>query len=317
MVEKQRNIYGINLRKYSEYINTALLKLYRTKIKHSVSEKIIHISDPSLSDLVKIFPNAVLTVHDLYYLNNKSNSRIYSYMMKERYRTISSFDYILANSDFTKKSLIKKLKIDYRKISVVYPGTDIDDFKNKKTKNKKSIGFADSDIVLINVAYDTPNKNLKFLYRMLSSLPANYKLVRVGKNTEENIEYSKKINVYSRIKFIENLDDYQLRKYYHNSDIFVYPSIFEGFGYGNVEAMASGLPVITSDIPIMREIVGDCGMLLRTERSDQWIDAILRLSSLEDYNYFSLKGIERANNFSLESSFIQLTNFYESVNLGL
>ncbi|WMT44427.1 MAG: glycosyltransferase [Cuniculiplasma divulgatum] len=314
-VTKQEDIYGINLGKYSNFLNTAFLSLYQRKIKHVVKGNIIHISDPSISNLVKIFPSAVLTVHDLYYVNNKCNSRITSLMMKESYRQINSFEYILVDSDFTKKSLIKELKTSYDKIFLVYPGIDINAFKNKNIKNKKLIGFTDSDIVLLNVAYDNPNKNLKFLYKILSSLPANYKLVRIGKNTKENVEYTKKIDVYSRIKFIENLNDCELIKYYQNSDIFVYPSFFDGFGYGNVEAMASGLPVITSDIPLMKEIVGNCGILLDIEKFDQWIDAILSLSDLEKYNYFSLLGVERANNFSLENEFNQLKNFYELENL--
>ena len=313
---KQENIYGINLGRYSSYLNTELLTLYYKKIKNAVRGEIIHISDPSLSNLVKIFPNAVLTVHDLYYLNNKSNSRIISYIMKERYKKINSFNYILVNSDFTRRSLIRELKINNNKIFLVYPGTDIKIFGNKKLKNKKLIGFNNNDIVLINVAYDNPNKNLKFLYQILSSLPENYKLVRIGKNTKENIEYSKRINVYSKIKFIENLDDDKLIKYYQNSDIFVYPSLFDGFGYGNVEAMASGLPVITSNIPIMKEIVGSCGILLSSEKADQWIDSILSLSNLEEYNNFSSLGFERASNFSLDNEFIQLMNFYEAQNLG-
>lgn len=313
---KQENIYGVNLGKYSSYINTEFLRLYYKKIKHAVKGNIVHISDPSLSNLVKIFPKAVLTVHDLYYLNNRSNSNIISYIMKERYKKINSFNYILVNSIFTKRSLIKELKVENNKIFLVYPGTDIKVFRNGKIKNKETIGFNNNDIVLINVAYDNPNKNLKFLYQILSSLPEEYKLVRIGKNTRENIEYSKKINVYSRIKFIENLDDDKLIKYYQNSDIFVYPSLFDGFGYGNVEAMASGLPVITSNIAIMKEIVGNCGILLSTDKTDQWVDSILSLTDSEKYNYLSSLGIQRANYFSIDNEFTQLKNFYEVENLG-
>ena len=313
---RQKNIDGINIGRYSSYLNTEFLKLYYKKVKHTVRGDIVHISDPSLSNLVKIFPEAVLTVHDLYYLNNRSNSRIISYLMKERYRKINKFNYILADSNVTKRSLIKDLKVENNKIFLVYPGTDIKALRNEKIKNKELIGFNTNDIILINVAYDNPNKNLKFLYQILSYLPEDYKLVRIGKNTRENIEYSRKINVYSRIKFIENIDDDKLIKYYQNSDICVYPSLFEGFGYGNVEAMASGLPIITSNIPIMKEIIGSCGILLNPERFELWIESILSLSDLEKYNHFSSLGLQRANNFSLDNQFNQLMDFYEAKNLG-
>lgn len=306
-------IKGPNLGEYSDIIGTALFRFYCKRIKDGIKADIIHISDPSIAGLIELFPEAILTVHDLYYLNNKSNSRLVSHFIKKQYERIDLFKYILANSNFTKESLIKDLKVSGSKIFVLYPGTDMNLFGIKGQKEKGEIGFKDSYRLLINVGYDNTNKNLKFLYRILSMLPEQYKLIRIGRNDEKNIEYTKKIGVYDRIKFIEKVSDVELARYYQNSDIFVYPTLYEGFGYGNIEAMASGLPVVTSNIPVMKEIVGKYGVLVGVEKPDEWVSIIQDLSNRGTYDQYVSLSRERAKKFSMENEFTQIADFYKRV----
>jgi len=307
------NFPGLSFTKYKQEINEVFLKFYLHKIRKLVNADIIHISDPGLADLFKIFPKALLTVHDLYYLEHRGNSLLMSMHMKRAYKKIKKFNYILSDSENTKNELIEKLRVRRDKIFVVYPAVNSDKFANSVKKNKSLIGFRDEDVVLINVSYDNPNKNLRFLYKILAKLPAEYKLIRIGRNRQENINYAKFLGVYNRIKFLESINDDELVKYYHNSDIFVYPTLYEGFGFGNIEAMASRLPVISSDIPVINEVVGKYGILLNPNDIDLWVDSIKKLSDPSTNKYYSTIGPERAYEFSFNKQFERLKIIYDKI----
>ncbi len=84
---------------------------------------------------------------------------------------------------------------------------------------------------------------------------------------------------------------------------YVFPSWYEGFGIPNVEAMASGTPLITSDIPAHREVVGDAALLVSAREPDAWAAAMTRIAqdgTLRDE--LSRKGIKRAKDFSWDKT---------------
>ncbi|MEM3873262.1 MAG: glycosyltransferase family 1 protein, partial [Nitrososphaeria archaeon] len=311
-LEGINNIKFLNLNSKYNDLGKPFSKFFVKNLKPVLKSDIIHISDPSIYGIHKIVQDAILTVHDLYYLDHNSNSILYSIYMRNAYKNIKRFKYIISNSIYTKNELINKLKINSNNVNVIYPYVDLDKFNYNKNKDKKSIGFSDDDIVILNVAYDSPNKNLRFLYELISKLPYRYKLVRIGKNNRANLEYAKKIGVINRIKFIENASDKELISFYHNSDVFVYPTSFEGFGYGNVEAMASGIPVISSNLDVIKEILDNAAILANPFDLSEYVDALVRLQDKDIYKEYSLKGLERAKVFSSEEQFRKLNEYYNA-----
>lgn len=308
------NFPGLNFHfKYSEELNNFIIRFYTKSLKKMVNAPIIHLCDPSMSSLVKAFPNAFLTVHDLYFLNNVSNSRIASAFWKRSYKKIDSFMNILADSEFTKGELVNKLHINENKINVLYPYIDTNKFHKRFAVDRNQLGFQDKDFILLNVAYDSPNKNLRFLYNLMLKLPNHYKLLRIGYNRPQNIEYVRKKGLGSRVKFLGYVDDTSLLKCYSSSDIFIYPSNYEGFGYGPLEAMAFGLPVICSNIPIFKEVLSEYGVLIDNSDPEKWIDSILSFSDKDLYNLYSIKSTLKVRDFSREAQLTKLETIYKKV----
>lgn len=111
-----------------------------------------------------------------------------------------------------------------------------------------------------------------------------------------------------------NIDDETLSKLYNISDVFLFPSLYEGFGYPPLEAMQSGLPVIASDNTSLREIVSGGGILCNPQDYLAIFNEINKL--LNDKNYYdtvSKAGIGRAKNFTLEKSITQIVNIFNSL----
>jgi glycosyltransferase involved in cell wall biosynthesis len=91
-------------------------------------------------------------------------------------------------------------------------------------------------------------------------------------------QLARDLNIENKVSFLgwlpERKDVYTV---YNSSDIFLFPSYYEGFGVANVEAMATGTPVIVNDIPVLREVVGDAGLFVDATEPRQLADAIREL----------------------------------------
>ena len=105
------------------------------------------------------------------------------------------------------------------------------------------------------------------------------------------------------------ISDEDLPCLYSNSEFFVYPSLYEGFGLPVLEAMKCGCPVITSNISSIPEVTGDAAILINPESDEQLIQAYKSLYyNKELKKELSLKGIERAKQFSWEKTVDTIIN---------
>ncbi len=87
-------------------------------------------------------------------------------------------------------------------------------------------------------------------------------------------------------------------KYYNSVDIFIFPSLYEGFGLPPLEAMACGCPVVVSNRTSLPEVVGDAGLYFNPENVDTCIDAIRTLFNDKSYKNDLIKmGLEQAKKF--------------------
>jgi glycosyltransferase involved in cell wall biosynthesis len=109
------------------------------------------------------------------------------------------------------------------------------------------------------------------------------------------------LKIQNNITFTGSLFNEKLFEYYFSSTLFIFPSKAETFGMVPLEAMACGLPVITSDIPALRESTGGNAVLLPPEQKDSWVDAVQSLLGDSDQrNDLSEKGMAWARNFTWE-----------------
>ena len=103
------------------------------------------------------------------------------------------------------------------------------------------------------------------------------KLVLAGRPDEryrEAEEEAARLNVTGSVIHTGHLDDGALAALYCEADVFVFPSIYEGFGLPLLEASGFGIPVIASDIPVFSEVLGDAGILVDPNAPHAWADAI-------------------------------------------
>lgn len=177
--------------------------------------------------------------------------------------------YVIANSQRGKKEIIHHYGLAESKIRVIYNGVDLDRYHPLQVKQSRQIwrekwGIEDDDIVFLFIGSGFERKGLPFLLKALSFLnKIKLKLLIVGKNgIQKYKEYSQKLGVEEKVLFAgpQKEVDY----FYGISDFFVLPSIYEPFSNACVEALASGLPVITSKINGAAEMIreGENGLLI-------------------------------------------------------
>jgi glycosyltransferase involved in cell wall biosynthesis len=174
-------------------------------------------------------------------------------------------DKIIAISEFTKSEILKYLTVDNEKIKVVHFGIDSEKIESElhDSLSIKSIPAK----YLLYVGNIKPHKNLINLlkaFEIILSSHNDYKLIIVGKKegfiTGDN-EVFKIVENNSLLKaniiFTGYIENRELYNYYKSSSIFVFPSLYEGFGIPPLEAMICECPVVASNITAIPEICGD------------------------------------------------------------
>lgn len=207
----------------------------------------------------------VATIHDVNHLAGVSPismaKKKYAYLLFQNAGNKAKL--IFTVSEFSKSELIKYTTVNPEKIKVVYCGVDKSFFQN--TKNGKDLKLPESYILYVgNVK---PHKNLiillKAYYLLSKELKSKYQLVIIGKK-EGFITEDKQIddfitdnNLQDQITFTGYVDDFDLPKIYQEAALFVFPSLYEGFGLPILEALAARTLVISSNAASLQEIGGE------------------------------------------------------------
>jgi glycosyltransferase involved in cell wall biosynthesis len=150
-----------------------------------------------------------------------------------------------------------------------------------------------------------PRKNLLTLARAFERIAkthARLQLVIAGQKgwlSDDLMAYLKKSAIHDRVLFTGHLSDDDLRVLYSSCRVFVYPSLYEGFGLPLLEAMACGAPVVTSNVGSIVETVGNAARLISPTDPDDLAQAITALlDDTREREHLSASGIEHAKNFS-------------------
>ncbi|CAH6869181.1 Glycosyl transferase [Vibrio chagasii] len=260
----------------------------------------------------------ITTVHDLSFLSHPSfhpSTRV-SYLTNKMQSSITKSDHIVVDSDFILKELHDFFPDSKDKSSTLYLGV-ADSFKpyakDECDELLRSLKIKHNHFVL-SVATLEPRKNLSKLidaYKLLpSSVRNQYPLVLVGDQGWKNIELmnnAKELVERGQIIFTGYVADDDLKHLYASAAAFVYPSLYEGFGLPVIEAMASGAPVITSDIGATAEVAASGALLVNPCDEVAISKAILRLIQCPgDKANLSKCGIERASTFKWPNTVEQL-----------
>jgi glycosyltransferase involved in cell wall biosynthesis len=253
-----------------------------------ISQKFDVIHEPFIGLYKKLKCKMVVTIHDLTPLIFKNDApKVYQYYFRYMMPSVlKNADRIIAVSQTTKKDIIRYYKVDENKISVIYNGVDkteasIEDIESVKTKLKDWLGKGDEKDKLENDRFEnekfefilfvgTPvmRKNIPNAIRAFSLLKKKgykHKFViagRKGSAHSQILSAIKECNLENEVIFMGYMSKGEIRALYKLASLFVYPSIYEGFGLPPLEAMVQGTPVLVSNRSVMPESVGDAGLVV-------------------------------------------------------
>lgn len=223
--------------------------------------------------------------------------------------SVRGADRIITISQSSKKDLEKYYRVSPSKITVAYPGYDSQIFHPISNKSKiesvlKKYGIDNSYIIYMGTIQ--PRKNIISLIRAFEDIQG-LKLVVVGKIQglgrqawmyQETLAEPKRLGIEGKITFTGFAPTEDLPYLLAGAQAYCLPSFFEGFGIPVLESMATGTPVIVSDVSSLPEVVGKSGLYIDPNSVESIKEAILKMSDQKLRDKLSKLGLERAKQFS-------------------
>ena len=231
---------------------------------------------------------------------------------------------VLTISNYTKEQIFKIYKIPRKKIEVIYCGVS-DEFRVIKDQTKIRHIAAKYGIqgpYILFVGRIEPRKNIIRLIRAFRALRSetknNHKLVIAGMQDDQFKDFNRQIGKMQSedgVLFTGRVSRRDLPYIYNGADLFVYPSYGEGFGLPPLEAMACGVPVITSNTTSLPEVVGDAGVMIDPYDTGELVASMKRLLSDESLcNRLRQAGLQRATHFTWETAAKETLKVYQEIN---
>ena len=232
--------------------------------KHNVD--IFHgLSGELPSGIAKEQSKSIVTIHDLIFLEHPElykpvDRKIYTLKAK---KACQDADVVVSISEHTKRDIIKYFDVPEDKIEVIYQGchpavksTIADGVKNEL---RERLGLPEKFV--LNVGTVERRKNQEVIIRALKDISEEYKLIIVGRKTSYYTDVLKplidNLQLNNRVIFLQGLTMNDLAALYQMAEVFVYPSLYEGFGIPIIESLYSKTPVITSEGGVFPEAGGD------------------------------------------------------------
>lgn len=177
---------------------------------------------------------------------------------------------VITISNSSKDDIIKYYKIPSENVNVVYLGLKNLSMNTPSEKALSEFGVDKKFILFVGTVQ--PRKNIARLIEAFAMLPvallADYQLVIIGKKGwlfEPILAAPEKYNVKDKVVFLDYISDSELPNFYRKAEVFVLPSLYEGFGLPILEAMRYGCPVITSNVSSLPEAGGDAAQYFEPE----------------------------------------------------
>jgi glycosyltransferase involved in cell wall biosynthesis len=269
---------------------------------------------------------AVVTIHDCIhlrfpqYLPNRAAHVYAKWMMRMAARRAQR---ILTVSEASKQDILRYLKVPASKVEVIYNALD----------ERLAIAPPEADVTRVRERYQLrssyvlyagnikPHKNVDRLIEAFAMLRKgrrdDLKLLIIGDEISKYPNLRRLVHRYQlhqHVRFFGFVSDDTLSVLYRLAAVFVFPSLFEGFGLPPLEAMASGTPVVTSNVSSLPEVVGDAALLIDPMNPAAIADAMRRV--LDDGALRAdliRRGCQRVKAFSWERSVARVREVYKEI----
>lgn len=268
----------------------------------------------------------VVTIHDLipYVMPETVGVGYLKNFLKFMPEIIEKSDAIITVSEYSKRDILKFFPSCNKEKIFVTPLAANSKYKvlNKekcKKEVQKRYGF-NSDYLLYIGGFSS-RKNVKIIIDSLkdcrTSLNKEVKLLIAGAMRDDGLnikEYCKNINMDNYVIFTDYIDDDFLPILYNGCSLFIYPSLYEGFGLPPLEAISCGTPVITSNTTSIPEVVKDSAILINPLSKNDLSHSITNIINNKDLqNQLISKGLIRSHDFSWRNTAINTLNIYKKV----
>lgn len=241
---------------------------------------------------------AVTTFHDLFVMTADYSTPEFRVRFSAQARDAAARSArIIAVSDFTARQVVDLLEVDRERISVVHHGVDLPE---------EVPGIEARERIILSVGAIQTRKNTARLVRAFRAVPAGWRLILAGSTgygAEAAIAEVERSPRHADIAVMGYLAGHDLRNLYRRAAIFAFPSLDEGFGMPVLEAMAHGIPVITSKRSAMEEVAGEAALLVNPREELEIAAAFESLIANEDKRASLVAaGRQRARHFPWSSA---------------
>jgi glycosyltransferase involved in cell wall biosynthesis len=272
---------------------------------------------------------AVVTIHDCIHLRFPQYlpSRLgYAYARSALWMATHRANRVLTVSEASKRDILRYFRVPEKKIDVIYNAIDerFGELPSADEVDRVRERYQLNDPFVLYAGNIKPHKNLERLIEAFNTLrrdgPEGVKLLIIGDEISKYATLRRAVHKYKlhkHVRFFGFVPDKTLAVLYRLASVFVFPSLYEGFGLPPLEAMASGTPVITSNVSSLPEVVGDAALLIDPYESDAIAQAMRRVltePALRDD--LRQRGLRRVKEFSWDRSVRRIHQIYEEVLAG-
>jgi glycosyltransferase involved in cell wall biosynthesis len=235
-------------------------------------------------------------------------------------------DIVIAVSEFTKKEILKYYDIEEKKVVVVHNAVSDTFTSNTNTDSehieKIRLHYDLPKKFILYVGTLQPRKNIPSLLQafsvMRSKIP-DMKLVVIG--NRQGYHYDTRIDAVIReyalqevVVFPGFVNQEDLSIIMRMAEVFVFPSLYEGFGLPVLEAMSQSVPVLASDIESLREVCGDAALFIDTTNLAKFSEILYTISTMmQTREALKIAGIKQMQKFSWRSSVSRLQDIYKTL----
>jgi glycosyltransferase involved in cell wall biosynthesis len=269
---------------------------------------------------------SVVTIHDCIHLRFPQylpNRLAYAYARASMWIATHRATRVLTVSEASKRDILEFFHVPERKIDVI-PNAIDECFNQVPAEEEVAMvreRYQLDDPFVLYAGNIKPHKNLERLIEAFHTFRRrgfdDVKLLIIGDQISKYATLRHavhRLKLHKYVRFLGFVPDRTLAVLYRLAAVFVFPSLYEGFGLPPLEAMASGTPVITSNVSSLPEVVGDAALLIDPYDPEAIADAIRQVlsdSSLrEDLRD---RGFARARHFSWERSITRVREIYDEV----
>lgn len=308
-------VAGVNKAvEYFAYPFIVKKKVNKNNIKHITRQDLAFLLE--LTDLEK----TIVTCHDIipiaYY---KTRSPFW----KLNAKGLRKAEKIITVSEFSKQDISKYIKYPEENIEIIAPAVDHRlYFPNRSKKCLSKYGIGNDEKVILYVGAEEPRKNVQFLINSFSKLKnkiPHIKLLKAGTPNylfvrKKLLEQIKALNLQNDVIFTGYVSETELAEIYNAVDLFVFPSLYEGFGIPPLEAMACGTPVITSNTSSLPEVVGDAAVQADPFNVEKFAEEMYEVLTNEELKEEMIrKGLKRSKMFSWDISAKKTLKVYKEL----